>query len=279
MPGIDACIVIPRDQHSMADVHHIPRFVASTSREVPDVYLVARGAKSPVLFCVHGISRNAAELAARFADHPAFDRWTIVAPLFEKQRFGKYQQMSANPDQIGADTALIALIRSLRERFGIDCAQTSLFGFSGGAQFVHRFAMLYPDCTNGAVAVSAGWYLWPDESLPWPYGIGVGVPRATSRTAMVGAPVTVLIGEQDLRIDGSVRQTPIICTRQGDTRLRRAKGWVKAMQSAAKDAGVPARVKLQLLQGGVHDFGACARTTKLLDQTAAALGQMKSGNV
>ena len=263
----------------MADVHRIPRYVSSTCREVPDTYVALRGKAAPILCCVHGVSRNAAALAARFADHPAFDRFTIVAPLFEKQRFGKYQQLDANPDQVAADKAMIALVDSLSDRFGIGDRNTALFGFSGGAQFAHRFAMLHPERVSAAVAVSAGWYLWPDQDLPWPYGIGPGAPRSTSFQAMMAVPIAVLIGAQDLRLDGSVRQTPDITVRQGDTRLRRAKRWAKAMQAAAKGAGVPTRVKLKLLQGGVHDFETCARTTKLLDLTAAVLGRVDIDHV
>jgi pimeloyl-ACP methyl ester carboxylesterase len=158
----------------------------------------------------------------------------------------------------------------LHDQFKIDCNQLALFGFSGGAQFAHRFAMLYPARVRSVVAVSAGWYLMPDADLAWPYGLGEGAPVPIDRPATFGVPMTVVVGDNDLRIDGSVRQTPLINMMQGETRLRRAKRWAKAMRKAANEAGRKSGVELRLLANGVHDFGACARGTNLMDIVARA---------
>ena len=249
----------------------IPRFVAGQTAAIPDAYVVPRGPGAPILFAVHGISRNAAEMATRFAEHPRFAGWTIVAPLFEKARFGQYQQLLASPGQTRSDLGLLNLLDAMTDQFGLDCQRLSLFGFSGGAQFAHRFAMLHPRRVRSVVAVSAGWYLMPDADLPWPYGLGEGAPVAVDRMAALGVPMTVVVGDNDLRIDGSVRQTPIINTLQGETRLRRAKRWAKAMRKAAEFDGCKSAVELRLLSNGVHDFGACARGTNMMDITARAL--------
>jgi pimeloyl-ACP methyl ester carboxylesterase len=249
----------------------IPRFVTGRSATIPDAYVVPRGPGAPILFAIHGISRNAAEMATRFAEHPHFKDWTIVAPLFEKARFGQYQQLLAGPGQTRSDLGLLALLNTLRDQFKIDCDQLALFGFSGGAQFAHRFAMLYPARVRSVVAVSAGWYLMPDPGLAWPYGLGDGSPVPVDRSATLDVPITVVVGDNDLRIDGSVRQTPLINMMQGETRLRRAKRWAKAMRKAADEAGRKSGVELRLLSNGVHDFGACARGTNMMDITARAL--------
>jgi pimeloyl-ACP methyl ester carboxylesterase len=249
----------------------IPRFVPGRTAAIPDAYVVNRGEPAPVLFAIHGISRNAAEMATRFAEHPRFADWTIVAPLFEKARFGQYQQLLAGSGQTRSDLGLLGLLDELRDQFKIDCDQLALFGFSGGAQFAHRFAMLYPARVRAVVAVSAGWYLMPDPDLAWPYGFGDGVPLPIDRPAALDVPITVVVGDNDLRIDGSVRQTPLINMMQGETRLRRAKRWAKAMHKAADETGRKSGVELRLLANGVHDFGACARGTNMMDIAAQAL--------
>ncbi|NJS15380.1 MAG: alpha/beta hydrolase [Sphingopyxis sp.] len=255
----------------MPNPNMIPRFIASRGSDCPDAYLVLRGPSAPVLFVVHGISRNAAEIAARFAENPAFNGWNIVAPLFEKGRFGKYQQMVARPGQTRSDIAMLALAAAMRDDYGLDCDLLSLFGFSGGAQFVHRFAMLYPEYVRSVVSVSAGWYLMPQQDLPWPFGMGEGCPAEPRLRAALSVPMTVIVGDHDLRIDGSVRQTPMINMLQGDTRLRRAKRWTKAMKAAANELGQPSCVNLRLLANGVHDFGICARSTDMLNIVADTL--------
>jgi pimeloyl-ACP methyl ester carboxylesterase len=262
----------------MPTATNIPRFMTSNQPGCPDAYCVIRDRAAPVLFVIHGISRNAAEMAARFAEHPAFKGWTIIAPLFEKARFGQYQQMIAGNGQTRSDLGLLALTAALHDQFGLDCERLALFGFSGGAQFVHRFAMLYPARVKSAVAVSAGWYLMPDPQLAWPFGLGEGAPFAIDRDAALSVPMTIVVGDNDLRIDGSVRQTPIINTLQGETRLRRAKRWTKAMRTIASELGRPSCVKLRLLANGVHDFGICARSTDLMDISAGALADKEQKN-
>jgi pimeloyl-ACP methyl ester carboxylesterase len=248
----------------------IPRLVLSADATTPDAYLVHRGPGAPVMIAVHGISRNAAEMAKRFADNPAFRHWTIVAPLFEKGRFGQYQQMLAKPGQQRSDLALLRLLDQLNHEWGVEADKIYLFGFSGGAQFVHRFALLYPERVAAVVAVSAGWYVMPDTQAEWPYGIGSGCPRPVTLADALAVPMTIAVGEQDLRLDGSVRQSPQINMIQGETRVRRAKRWSKAMNFIANELHGAPSVELKLLAGGVHDFGSCVQGTALMQVTAGA---------
>lgn len=249
----------------------LPRLVPARTADCPDCYIVHRGADAPVLIAVHGISRNAAEMASRFAESPHFSGWTIVAPLFEKSRFGQYQQLLAGPGQTRSDIAMLNLLDAIARDFGITTTSPAWFGFSGGAQFCHRFALLHPTRVSSAYCVSAGWYAMPDAQLAWPFGIGEGAPLPCDLADALSVRLTVAVGEQDLRIDGSVRQSPLINSHQGETRLRRAKRWTRAMQKVANGLGQPSGVKLELLSGGVHDFAACVRHTAMLSLAAAAL--------
>jgi pimeloyl-ACP methyl ester carboxylesterase len=257
----------------------IPRYVVATRADCPDCYLVQRGPDAPVLVVVHGISRNGAEMAARFAESPHFAGWTIVAPLFEKQRFGQYQQMLAQGGQVRSDRAMLNLLDALAKDFGCNTDAPAWFGFSGGAQFCHRFAMLYPQRVAAAYCVSAGWYAMPNEMLPWPFGMGCGRPADYNPAAAMAVPITIAVGEHDMRIDGSVRQAPMINSIQGDTRIRRAKRWTKAMQSIAIELRAPSCVTLELLAGGVHDFAICVRQTSMMASAAKAFADISTVNL
>lgn len=249
-----------------------PLFVAARSKTTPDCFLSVAGHDRPTLVAIHGISRNAAEVATRFASHPAFARTNIVAPLFERKRFGKYQQLLARRSgEASADQALFALLSDLAKDRCIPVDKVMLFGFSGGAQMAHRLAMLQPDRVTRLCAVSAGWYLWPDRSLHYPFGLGEGCPTEASDDAFLDIPMTVIVGERDTRIDASVRQDSPIVTLQGPDRVSRASAWTRAIRERAVAKGKTPLASLVTLRNGTHDFGQCARDAGLIDHAAQAL--------
>ena len=58
-----------------------------------------------------------------------------------------------------------------------------LFGFSGGAQFAHRYVLAHPDRVAAAGIGAAGWYTFPDSATPYPYGLGRGAGQQPLREA------------------------------------------------------------------------------------------------
>jgi pimeloyl-ACP methyl ester carboxylesterase len=255
----------------MIEAKSMIRFIQGTGPTIPDHFLADRGPNSLLLVAVHGISRNAAEIAARFALDERFDGCTICAPLFERRRFGQYQQLIARNGRIPADLGLLDLIAILNRNAASRDRRTALFGFSGGAQMAHRFAMLHPEDVSAVCAVAAGWYLMPDPELAYPYGLADEVRFGTISPRFLIVPVTVAVGTQDTRIDDSVRQCDTINRLQGRTRLRRARRWVAAMRKCAGEQGVRSGTRFVSLPNGSHDFGQCVREAGLMDVAADAL--------
>lgn len=239
---------------------------------LPDCFIANAKSGQPVLVAVHGISRNAAEIAMRFARNPALAGTTIVAPLFTKEGFGQYQQLHARKDdQTRADTALLGLLDALAAEHGLDTARVLLFGFSGGAQMAHRFAMFHPGRVERLCVVSAGWYAMPDPALAWPYGIGDSTGAPIVGPDFLDIPTTVIVGNRDTRVDASVRQDPEILDHQGRNRLRRARCYVRAVTAYAASLGKPARHRLLTLHGMSHDFTQCVNEGDLVEIVAQNL--------
>ncbi|MFB9950611.1 hypothetical protein ACFFP0_17300 [Rhizobium puerariae] len=237
---------------------------------IPGYFLAQGSPMGPVLLVIHGISRNAAEMASRFAAHPAFRDHTIVAPLFEAGRFGQYQQLRAKPGQMRSDIALGNLLEHLSLISGLNVAKISLFGFSGGAQMAHRYALFYPDRVSSVLAVAAGWYTMPTTALRYPYGIGTGAPATFDVAAAMNVAVTVAVGSLDTRHDQALRRSRLIETSQGRTRLARALAWVEAMRQSASVNGRKRNVSFECLVGGTHEFGQCVRETHLMSLAVMA---------
>ncbi len=255
------------------------RFVEAKQKTVPDYFIADRGRGAKLLVAVHGISRNAAEIAARFAADPRFGNYTICAPLFERHRFGQYQQLIARRGRVSADLALIDLLAVLARDVGCKSSKISLFGFSGGAQMAHRFAMLHPARVEQVFAASAGWYLMPDADTAYPYGLANDHRPDSAPDAFLKIPMTVAVGERDTQIDASVRQSKCIDDVQGPTRLARARSWVSAMQQCATDRGLMPQARLVMLPNGLHDFGQCVRDSGLIDAVANAFNCGHLGDI
>jgi len=250
----------------------LPSFRPSPAPGVPGYFIANAAPGQRVLIAVHGISRNAAEIAARFAAHPAFARTTIVAPLFDKAGFGQYQQLAPRkPGQTRADIALIALLDRLAANEGLATERIGLFGFSGGAQMAHRFAMFHPARIERLCIVSAGWYAMPDPAISSPYGIGDGAGAALVGPEFLAIPTTVIVGNRDTRVDASVRQDPEICEHQGRNRLRRARCYLRAAAAHAARTGTPCAFTLLTLHGVSHDFAQCVAHGDLIALAAQNL--------
>lgn len=256
----------------MTSLTTLPAFRPADSDAMPDCYLANVRPDQDVLVAIHGISRNAAEVATRFAAHPAFARTTIIAPLFTPKPFGKYQQLlSRKAGEVASDTALIALLEALATEHGIATGRVRIFGFSGGAQMAHRFAMFHPARVSHLCIASAGWYCLPRADLAYPYGIGNADGKAQVGPDFLDIPTTVVVGNRDTRVDDSVRQDPQITEHQGRNRLRRARCFVRAMNDYASQHGRKPNAQLLTLPEVSHDFTSCVNEGGLIDVAAQAL--------
>lgn len=212
------------------------------------------------LLALHGMTRDVdAQVQALSERAQALGRWVVV-PLFSAQAHPQYR-LARCPQQSDA-----ALLRTLRElaHFGVDTRLVDLAGFSAGAQFAHRFAMLYPNRVRRLVLSAAGWYTLPDapRSHAFPVGLAGHDLRAkvmhANLKAYVGLPITVVVGEQDNTPDGTTRRDPSLDALQGTDRVERARRYVAAVVAAGEQLGQRTNTRLEVLPGAGHDFSACA---------------------
>lgn len=219
----------------------------------------------PLLVLVHGISRRAVEHLTRFARLAEGLGVTLIAPYFAKSQFGQYQQVI---DRSGnrADTALLDIVDAVASSTDCDGEKFHAFGFSGGAQFAHRFAMIHPDRVRSFSIAAAGWYTMPDPEVRYPYGICTH-PLPGSRfepERFLSIDRHVFVGAADQVRDETLKSNRRLDERQGATRLERAERWAAAMDAASNEYGVwPTHSTFEVLRGVGHSFASAARRRHL----------------
>ena len=175
---------------------------------------------------------------------------------------------------MGAACALQRSYRYACERLSLPVAPMSLVGHSAGAQFAHRFAMAFPERVRALAIASAGWYTMPDPGCGYPFGAGpsLELPRGMGRLEQfLRLPILVLVGERDVERDSSLRTSPFLDRQQGVDRVDRARGWVRAVNSAASAQGLPPPAALELMPGCAHSLRDCITRGNLPSRVAQFL--------
>ncbi|WP_108883222.1 alpha/beta fold hydrolase [Anderseniella sp. Alg231-50] len=215
----------------------------------------------PPLVAVHGIRREADAQAEFFGERATALGRPVIAPLFERERWPRYQQAVRRGR---ADLALLRLMTELQDTGLWRTKKFDLFGFSGGAQFAHRFAMLHPAVISRLIISSAGWYTFPDDAA-FPYGLAPRpgrsaswAPRLTAQLdQFLALPMHVCVGAQDNTPDRNTRSGPDINAQQGLHRRARAIRWAETVRSAAQARNIRPSIEFVALPSCGHNFRNC----------------------
>jgi len=212
---------------------------------------------SRVVVAVHGIGRGAREQAELLAPRAEAAGALLVAPLFEEDRFPDYQRLGRQSRGDRADHALDRVLDDVAHALGIELGPLMLFGFSGGGQFVHRYALVYPHRVRKLVVAAPGWFTLPDPEQPFPLGTAdcpdlPGVHFDLERFLRI--PSLTVVGRHDTKRDASLRRSRSLDTTQGRNRVARARNWVEALRRAARTRGLDTRFRFRRLQHSAHDF-------------------------
>ncbi|WP_026481161.1 alpha/beta fold hydrolase [Ahrensia sp. 13_GOM-1096m] len=223
---------------------------------------------TPVV-ALHGIKRRARVQVEMYASYAQTLGRPVIAPVFSKETWPCYQQVVRKGR---ADLAFFGLLNELRTAGIWQTDKIDLAGFSGGAQFAHRFAMLYPEAVGRLIVSSSGWYTFPD-SRPFPYGFGArsgphnwGPLLENTLAQFLKIPITVTVGEHDCKKDTNTRSGQAIDAQQGAHRLERARRWIDALHRAAEARNLlPPDVALHVLPNCGHGFVECVKRGGLAD--------------
>ncbi|MFW5654285.1 MAG: hypothetical protein ACOCYW_01390, partial [Roseicyclus sp.] len=245
----------------MARIHFRPGHPGA----LPSAWLIRPATPGPAnaLVAVHGLNREAEAMAEALACRADATGRTLVLPVFDRAAWPRFQH-AACPQR--ADWGLLALLRVLRAEGWIGAAPPDLSGFSGGAQFAHRFAWLYPEEVGRLCLVAPGWWTFPDARGAHPRGLapGGGAEDAVATFRLTAnlprfldREIDVRVGALDTEQDRNLRQDPDVVAQQGAHRVARARAWVAAARLAAEARGIAPRIAFHLMENCGHSFADC----------------------
>lgn len=216
-----------------------------------------KGDETRIMYTIHGISRNAEEHIEGFI--PQAERYgaVIIAPLFPRNNFPRYQQLGTTVNQERADMAFNHVLQDAHEWLQIPPTPMHLFGFSGGGQFVHRYAMFYPKRVARMVLAAPGWYSFPDPERIYPYGIKSSRDWPNLTFAMerfLQIPTLVMVGEEDDLRDRDLNKARAIDSFQGLNRIERAEHWTAAARALGRSYDITTDFRLQQIPNASHAY-------------------------
>ena len=218
----------------------------------------------PVVIVQHGASRNGAEYCAAWI--PAAERHglLIVAITFSKEAWPDAvtynnghvldEDGSLRPRECWSQAIPGRVFALLREAGVTRRDKAYLWGHSAGGQFVHRLLATQPPSIFEAVgAANSGWYTLPTLDLRYPDGLGgIGLTR-DDLVRLLGYPLVILSGDQD--IDGTAENFPRhdAAMAQGANRLLRGQFYIDRGRAEAAKLGVPFHWSRVVVPGVAHE--------------------------
>ena len=160
--------------------------------EVEVFYHIPAGniSSMPILFSFHGASRNADDYRDYWIDMANQNGFMVFAPEFSTWNYpglgdnylmGNVFDDGDNPEESEFNAPsywTFSVVETLFDFIRSDISGVqetyNAWGHSGGAQFLHRFALFIQNSRLGVgVCSNAGWYTVPENEIDFPYGIAL----------------------------------------------------------------------------------------------------------
>ncbi len=152
---------------------------------------------------VHGTDRDVMHYRDHLADFAERTHTLIVAPLFpagliEPDDVDNYKFLRFY--DLRFDLMLLNMLDEIGARYDAPVKQFMLGGFSGGAQFAHRFAYLHPHRVSGVSIAAPGRITLLDDAMDWWVGtrdLNTHFGQAINIEELRQVPIQLIIGADD----------------------------------------------------------------------------------
>ena len=225
---------------------------------------------TPILFVFHGGSRDALESRDKMIIKADQYNIIIVVPEFSNDQFpggdaynlGNVYVDGDNPtpqtlndENVWTFSYIEPLFDEIKRLTVNNSSSYDAFGFSAGAQFLHRLLLFKPEARLGKVVpASSGWYSMPDASVDFPYGTGIAPIIQSDLNDFFGSDINVIVGENDNDPnEPGLRRNPTVDV-QGTNRFDRANYFFNESNTLASNAGTPFNWTYTTIANTDHEF-------------------------
>lgn len=165
----------PADPQKFYEVGSTAFFALSSDQRFSYTLYVPRSVinnteAAPVAVLVHDTMRTVEHYRSSFAEWAEHNGVVLFLPLFPAgipQPWDLHAYKYLATGGVRYDLILLEMLAEAAPRFGFCPARFLLFGFSGGGQYVHRFALLHPDRVRAVSIGAPGGVTRVDTSRPW----------------------------------------------------------------------------------------------------------------
>lgn len=233
---------------------------------------VSRHEPLQILVTVHGMGGTGSSFCENLLTRAEANGWAVLSPTFLYQNY--HDPALVREDDARVLPRLKQIIDALPEQTGATFKPTVLlYGFSRGAQVVHRFAEWYPERVEAVALFSAGSYTLPyttmtiadgaAQNMAFPYGVA-DIPALTGGPFNTEAfrRVRFFVGVGGMDVNGA--ETPRAWDATlGLTRVGRAQTFADSLRAMHVDA------TFAVFPGVGHDVTAEMRGTAMAFLEAA----------
>lgn len=170
---------------------------------LPVSHLLERRTSAPLIALIHGSSRNPAVYRDELAEFAERHGCFLVAPLFpidlaDPVPDEQYKYLTGR--NLRYDEVLLSMIDELSDLTRTTFDRILMFGFSGGAQFAHRFFYVRPQVLSALSIGAPGFITLSSMEHDWWLGLRdiesvFGVPQSVDDMRRV--PVQLVCGAED----------------------------------------------------------------------------------
>jgi poly(3-hydroxybutyrate) depolymerase len=209
---------------------------------------------------IHDSTRNFMDCRDGFTDFGERHGQVVLAPLFPINVLG-----DGNGDGykyfieggIRYDLLLNGMVEAVAAQTGCEAARFCLQGYSGGAQFAHRYLLLHPGRLRALSVGAPGEVTLLDEEADWWGGVRnleAVFGRPLDHAALRQVPVHMSVGDEDTELDELAPAAPSRywhsdAERRSANRIER----LRTLERSFADAGIS--VLFELMPGVTHGAG------------------------
>ena len=228
----------------------------------------------PIVFVMHGASRNAYDYCIDWVDPARKYNFLIVCPEIDVNRYpgsagynlgGMYEGSTLIDSTQWTFSFIEPIFQFLIENEVSTVETYGIYGHSAGSQFVHRFALFtHPTHAKIFIAANAGWYTMTDFTEVFPYGFQYSPMTEEKIKDKFKLNLVILLGENDTDPNASSLRKTEEAMRQGKHRFERGNSFYTKAKSMADSLRTEFKwTKVTVPEVGHSNFGMAPTAAKL----------------